>query len=128
MKRQVDPAVTRFIDSQPMSELFLPSLVVAEIRYGLHKLPEGRRRSDLEHNFEDFLAVGFDARILAFGAACAAGYAVVRAAREQCGRPVKTLDALIGGIAHTHGATLATRNIADFEGYGLSLINPWRHS
>jgi len=125
MKRRVDPVVA-FIDGQRIDELFLPSLVAAEIRYGLRRLPAGRRRDAIEADFAAFLEAGFASRILVFDDACAAGYATARTAREQAGRPVSIQDELIGGMALAHGATLATRNTADFDGYGLSLVNPWR--
>jgi predicted nucleic acid-binding protein len=126
MKRRVDPVVAAFIDQQPIDELFLPSLVAAEIRYGLRRLPAGRRRHEIEADFGTFLEAGFASRILPFDDACAVGYATARTARERAGRPVSIQDALIGGMALAHGATLATRNVADFEGYGLSLVNPWQ--
>ena len=116
-----------FIGCHPSSDLFVPSLVVAEIRYGLRRLPEGRQRDELERDFGTFLEAGFAARVLAFDADCALGYATARAVREQAGRPVPAMDALIGGMALAHGATLATRNVADFEGYGLSIVDPWQH-
>ncbi len=128
MKPHCHPAVAAFIDGQPLGELFLPSLVVADLHYGIRRLPEGRRRTDIGASFDAFLAAGFASRILVFDAACAAGYAVVRTARERAGRPVQIQDALIGGMALAHGAMLATRNIADFDGYGLSLVDPWQHA
>ena len=127
MKRHVHPAVARFIEGQPLRELFLPGLVIAEIRYGLQRLPAGRRRGDIERDFEAFLEAGFAARILVFDAACAKGYATMRTMREQAGRPLQILDALIGGMAVAYGATLATRNVADFDFHGLALINPWQN-
>jgi predicted nucleic acid-binding protein len=125
MKRRVHPAVAAFIAANPIDELFLPSLVVAEILYGVSRLPAGQRRNRIETDFRAFLEVGFTARILPFDAASAAGYATARTMREQAGRPVPVPYALIGGLALAHGATLATRNIADFDGYGLSLVDPW---
>jgi predicted nucleic acid-binding protein len=126
MKPHCHPAVSAFIDGQPLGDLFLPSLVVAELRYGMRRLPEGRRRDDIAANFEAFLAAGFALRILVFDAACAEGYAMARTTRERAGRPVQIQDALIGGMAVAYGATLATRNTADFDGYGLSLVDPWQ--
>lgn len=127
MRRHPHPAVAAFIGSHPSADLFVPSPVVAEIRYGLRRLPEGRRRDELERDFGMFLAAGFAARVLAFDADCTQGYAAARVVREQAGRPVPAMDALIGGIALAHGATLATRNVADFDGYGLSVVDPWQH-
>lgn len=123
-----DQKVLSFLNSQSLTELFLPAIVMAEIRYGIYQLPPGRRRSEIEANFTIFLESGFSTRIAMFNANCAQAYATARVTRQQAGRPVPTEDALIGGMALAYGATLATRNIADFDGYGLSLINPWAHS
>lgn len=126
IRPHIDPAVARFAHMQPLADLFLPSLVVAEIRYGLHRLLHGQRRRALEAHFATFLTTGFAARILVFDADCAEGYATARTARERAGRPVSLPDALIGGMALAHGATLATRNTPHFDGYGLALVNPWQ--
>ena len=101
---------------------------MAELRHGIARLPEGRRRAGIEDDFDAFCSAGFASRILSFDASCASGYALARSAREQAGRPVAVLDALIGGMVLAHGATLATRNIVDFDGYGLALVNPWAAS
>ena len=127
MRRQPHPAVAGFIEHKPSTDLFVPSLVVAEIRYGLRRLPAGKRRDELERNFGTFLEAGFAGRVLAFDADCALGYATARVIREQAGRPVPAMDALIGGMALAHGAMLATRNVSDFDGYGLSIVDPWQH-
>lgn len=120
-----EPGFARFTACQPVDLLFVPSLAVAEIRYGLQRMPLGQRRRDLDQAFKGFLQAGFELRILDFDEACATGYATARAAREAAGRPLAVIDALIGGMALAHRATLATRNTRDFEGYGLSLVNPW---
>lgn len=126
MKAQPDAAVAGFLARQHLATLFIPSLVVAELRYGIARLPGGQRRRGLEAALDAFLRQGFNNRVLAFDAACAASYAIVRAARETAGRPVAVQDALIGAMALTHGATLVTRNTGDFDGYGLTLIDPWQ--
>lgn len=125
MKRQPHPAVAACLNRLPLNDLFVPSLVVAEIRYGLRRLPNGRRRQDLIQAFDSFLEAGFPARILVFDAACAAGYAAARATRDEAGRPVAVQDALIGGMALAYGAIVVTRNRADFDGYGLEVLDPW---
>jgi predicted nucleic acid-binding protein len=117
--------VTGFLAGRHLETLFLPSLVVAEIRYGLARLPDGQRRASLESLFERLLAEGFADRVLPLDASCAEHYATARAAREVAGRPISMADGLIGGMALAHGAVLATRNTADFDGLGLTLVNPW---
>jgi predicted nucleic acid-binding protein len=127
-KRAIVPLKRRRVKryARKISELFVPSLVLAEIRYGLWRLPEGKRRSGIEEKFDAFLQTGFANRVLTFDASCADGYAKARVAHEQAGRPVEIQDALIGGMAIAYGAILATWNVADFEDYGLTVINPWQ--
>ncbi len=120
-----DPVMAKFTANYPLNQLYLPSIVIAEIRYGIERLPAGRRRREIEQDFDDFLKLGFGSRILVFDASCAAQYAIARTARQSAGRPISVQDALIGGMALAHGATLATPNTSDFDGYGLTLVNPW---
>lgn len=125
MRPAPDARVGRFLASRPLTDLFLPSLVVAEIQYGLARLSEGQRRQSLSAQFELLLAEAFAGRVLVFDARCAQAYAVARATRDRLGRPLQVQDALIGGMALAYGAQFATRNVADFDGYGLDLVNPW---
>jgi toxin FitB len=126
MRPQPAAAVVAFLRASGIDVLFLPSLAVAELRHGLARLPPGRRRSGLEANLDGVLMQGFPGRILVFDEACAVAYATARSVRESAGRPLQMLDALIGGMALAHGATLATHNIADFDGYGLTVVDPWQ--
>lgn len=125
MRRAPALPVMAYLRACRAEDLFLPSVVLAELRCGFALLPAGQRRASLQADFEGVLAQGFADRILSLDASCASGYATARSARARIGRPVAPLDALIGGMALAHGATLATRNISDFDGYGLSLIDPW---
>ncbi len=120
-----NPVMRDFIAQHSIMDLFLPRIALAEIRFGIKCLPAGKRQAELERNLELCLASGFATRLIAFGAGCAAGYAVAHVTREASGRPVSMQDEMIGGMALTYGATLATRNVPDFDGYGLSLVNPW---
>jgi len=64
-------------------------------------------------------------RILPFDSDAAQSYATIAAARRAAGRPIAQADCQIASIAHTRGATVATRNTPDFEGCEIDLINPW---
>jgi predicted nucleic acid-binding protein len=83
IKSSPNTDVANFFARQILSDLFVPSPVVAEIRYGLGRLPPGHRRDDLTHAFREFLAVGFRSRILPFDYDCAEGYAAARVRRER---------------------------------------------
>lgn len=125
MKPDCDEAVCRFVARQPAPSLFLPALVAAELRYGLLKMLLGARRLRLEGALETLLNSGFRKRMFVFDDLCARGYAIARTRREAAGRRTGMIDALIGGMALAHGATLVTLNTLDFDGYGLVLVNPW---
>ena len=126
MRPATNPQVAAFLAAQPAEELFTASLCEAEIRYGLARLPSGRRRDSLETAFQTFITTGFAGRILAFDSACTEGYAAVRTRREAAGLPISIPDALIAGTGLAHGATVATRNVADFVGCGVAVVDPWQ--
>ena len=125
LRPQPHPSVVAFFERAPAGELFLPSPCEAELRYGVARLPAGRRRTELAALLDGSVHEAFGPRVPVFDRACAAGYAAVRVARERAGRSMGVIDAMIGGMALAHGATLATRNVTDFEDCGLLLVNPW---
>ena len=104
---------------------FITALTLAELRDGAGRLPEGPRRTALHDAIGALETEAFAGRVLPFDAACASAYARIVGLRRRAGRPITPLDALIAAIAATHGARLATRNIRDFEGLGLSLVDPF---
>jgi predicted nucleic acid-binding protein len=97
-----------------------------EILHGLARLPVGRRRRQaLEERWEQLVRSLFSGRVFPFDRPAAHWYAALLQQRDRIGQPFSTADAVIAAIALAHGATLATRHTADFEGIGLPLINPW---
>jgi hypothetical protein len=93
------PAVAAYLQAQDPGTLFTASLCEAEIRYGIARLPVGRRRDALDAAFRSFLAEGFAARVIAFDGACAEGYAAVRVRREPAGLPVSIPGTMIAGTS-----------------------------
>lgn len=121
-----DQRVMAWVDSQPAERVHLAAVTVAEILYGLARLPEGARRRDLADRFEAMLAEDLGHRVLPFDEAAAVHCADILASRERAGRPAGLADAQIAGICRSHAATLATRNLADFDATGVALANPWQ--
>jgi predicted nucleic acid-binding protein len=113
-----------WLDGFQRDELFLTTVAVAEIRYGLSLLPEGRRREALTQTY-DRMESGFAGRIIPFTLDAAHLYGRLKAVRQRRGHVIETKDAMIAAICLSHGATLATRNTKDFEGLDLQLINPF---
>jgi predicted nucleic acid-binding protein len=119
------PEVAAWMALQPEELLFTTSVCQAEILAGVEVLPEGRHRRILEAAAKAIFASAFDGRILPFDDKSAAFYAEIFATRKRAGRPTATTDLMIAAIARAQGADVVTRNTADFEGSGLTLINPW---
>jgi predicted nucleic acid-binding protein len=117
--------VLEWMRSQPRSALFTSAITEAELFYGVALLPEGRRRSDLEMLVNAILSEDLSGKILPFDSAAAREYADIAATRRGRGRPISEPDARVAAIARSRGASLATRNTADFENCGVELIDPW---
>ena len=126
MRPVPNPAVLAWVDAQSDRDLWLCSVVVSELLYGLARLPSGARRLQLTQAFEAMLAEDFAGRVLAFDLSAAVVYADLVAAREQLGQPLAMADAQIAATCLAPGARLATRNTRHFEGLGLVWLNPWQ--
>jgi predicted nucleic acid-binding protein len=95
------------------------------MRYGIERLPDGQRKAELRAKAADIFFTLTD-KVLPFDARAALRYASLVADRERDGRPIAAFDAQIAAICQAHGATLATRNVKDFEDTGVELIDPWQ--
>lgn len=125
MRDEPAARVERWVDDQDSGELAVTAVTVAELRYGIARLPRGARRSKLAESADALVDRGFAGRILAFDHAAADHYADLAADRDRAGRPIATPDAQIAAICRARGATLATRNTRDFEEAGIGLVDPW---
>ena len=126
MRGRPDTAVMAWISDQPPSELFSTVVTIAEITYGLERLPQGRRRTSLEQAYQS-LFLSMAAHVLTFDVEAALLYGPLVASKEQAGIAIDPMDAQLACIAASHGAMIATRNERDFADCGALLVNPWRH-
>ncbi len=104
--------------------LAVPTIALAELRYGIARLPAGRRRSGLLH-FWQATCTQFRGRIFSFDERAAERYGDVAANAERAGRQLNISDGQIAAIALVHGMSVATRNVGDFEPAGVAIVNPW---
>jgi toxin FitB len=118
-------AVESWMSDQPVAGIFISSITEAELRYGLALLPDGQRQRRLVAQAEAMLAEDFAGRILPFDSPAASAYARIAAARRLSGRPISQADAQIAAVAASRGASLATRNVADFVDCGVEVVDPW---
>lgn len=123
MRSEPDPAVLAWADTA--GALHTTAVTVAEVEYGIARLPDGQRKARLTTLAAEVFA-DFGDVILPFDTQAAHRYAEIVAGRERGGRPVATADAQIAAICASRKATLATRNTRDFDGTSISLVNPWQ--
>ena len=125
MRTSPDAAVVSWVDRQPADSIWVTSLTVFEVRFGLAVLPRGRKRLGLEAAFEKVLEEDLENRVLDFDAPAAAAAARLAADRKNAGRSADLRDTLIAGIAQARRATVATRNTRHFEGLDVPVVDPW---
>ena len=125
MRPLPNAAVEVWVSRYEKSDLYLSSVSEAELRYGIALLPSGRRKERLKTSMEAMLQRAFQNRILSFDRKSAHTYAEIAASRKLAGRPPSRFDCQIASIASSNDCVLATRNIRDFVGMGVDLLNPW---
>ncbi|MCU1717701.1 type II toxin-antitoxin system VapC family toxin [Pseudomonas sp. 5P_3.1_Bac2] len=125
MKANPEPAVIAWVDAQPVSELFTSSISVAEVLYGIARMPEGKRKQSFFNLAQVMFDQDFAGRIVAFDADAAVYFASLAAGSEAKGRVVGLADGQIAAIAAVYDAQVATRNVRHFDSLGVQVINPW---
>ena len=126
LRPRPDPLVETWLASRDASMLFFTTVGEAELRHGIALLPAGRRRQALGDAVDAILDQDLRDRILPFDRAAALAYAQIAAIRRAAGRPISQFDCQIVAIASAHGAAVATRNVADYLGCGVPIIDPWQ--
>jgi predicted nucleic acid-binding protein len=125
MRPEPSSLVRGWVQAQRPGELCTTAVTVAEIRYGLERLPAGRRKESLLVVATDiFSALG--EYVQPFDSGAAIWYARIVSSRESRGLPIEGFDAQIAAICRSHGAALATRNVKDFAETGIDVIDPWQ--
>jgi toxin FitB len=125
--RRVKPdlGVLRWLDELDEDRTFVSVISLAEIRRGIVLMDEGRRKADLAAWLTHDLPQRFADRVLSVSTDVALSWGDLMGQARQKGVGLASLDAFIAATAHAHDLILATRNINDFQGFGLDLINPW---
>lgn len=121
-RRDPDAKVVRWLEGRPATSLYLSVLTLGELRKGIEALPEGARKRRLLDWLEVELPGFFAGRALPIDARVADRWGQLVA---QAGRPVPAIDSLLAATALTHGLSLVTRNLRDFQYPGLAVVDPW---
>ncbi|NEQ32586.1 MAG: type II toxin-antitoxin system VapC family toxin [Leptolyngbya sp. SIO4C5] len=125
MRPAASSTVEAWCNSQPEDNLFITTVTQAEILYGIRILSAGSRKKRLQEMTGILFDQTFGHRILSFDQESAEYYAEITAYRRSQGKPISQFDAQIAAICRAQRAAIATRNVDDFAGCGLEIINPW---
>jgi predicted nucleic acid-binding protein len=121
-----EPAVERWLDSQPPESIWTTTITIFEIRFGLALLAPSRRRDRLDDALARAIDDILEGRVLPFDRSAAETAAAIAARQRQIGRTIEIRDVQIAGIAAARKATLATRNIRHFQDLAIALVDPWQ--
>lgn len=125
MKPEPSEMVLDWIRGKEQNHLAISTITMAEIAYGLGRLPQGKRREDLQGRFERLIDQGFHDRVFEFSAKPALLYGELCNTRLNQGLHVDAFDMMIAAIARVNDCAIATRNTGDFQACSLKLINPF---
>lgn len=127
MRDKTNQSVKGWFQQQSITDLYITSVTMAEVWYGLYRMPEGKRKQALLSRFQRILENIFKDSILAFDGTHTAIYAKIRSSKDSIGNPMSNPDAQIASIAKFNDALLATRNVKDFLDCGLTIVNPFEY-
>lgn len=125
VKPHPDPGLIEWLRDADEDRTFLSVITLGEVRYGIDRMAEGRRKTRLSGWVSDEIIDRFRHRVLPVDLAVAQGWGRMRARAGGVGKCVSMLDALIAATAETHGLTVVTRNRKDFAATGVPMICPW---
>ncbi|HLF13122.1 MAG TPA: type II toxin-antitoxin system VapC family toxin [Gammaproteobacteria bacterium] len=125
MRVSPEPKVVAWLDAQPPESVWITSITLFEVRFGLALLPKGKERRALEAAFAQLLEEDLEHRVSDFDSPAATEAAALAAKRQKAGRPADMRDTQIAGIALARHATLATRNARHFADLDVPVVDPW---
>jgi predicted nucleic acid-binding protein len=125
MRRDVDATIRNWVDRRPVESIWMTTITIFEIRFGIEALAKGRRLQQLEDDFTKMIAEDFQGRVLDLDYAAAEAAASFCAQRKLRGRPIEMRDTLIAGIIISRRAKLATRNLRHFDDLEIAVVDPW---
>jgi toxin FitB len=124
VKPRPNPGLIRWMESVDEDRTFISVISLAEIRYGIERLPVGHRRRRLDEWLHRELPLRFESRTLPIDGTVADAWGKTVSRCDAVGRPIAAMDAFLAATAETYGLTLVTRNVSDFP-LVRKILNPW---
>jgi toxin FitB len=128
LRPEPERGVIDWLNAQEPETLYLTTVNLAELLAGIEAMPVGRRRSRLNAALLDQVMPLFEGRILAFDRKAAEAFARIEASARLAGNRISFADGAIAAMAFANGFMLATRNVRDFKGTNIKILNPWVRS
>ncbi|NTU64757.1 MAG: type II toxin-antitoxin system VapC family toxin [Chloroflexi bacterium] len=123
--KQPQPSVIEFVDALDPDDVYLSVITIGEIVKGIEKLPKSKRKQELLTWLKEDLLIRFDGKMMALDTEVLVEWGMLAARLESSGRTMPAIDSLIAATVLAQQATLVTRNVADFAGAGVNIVNPW---
>jgi len=124
VKPRPNPGLIVWMEAADEDRVFISVISLAELSYGVERLPAGKRRNRLEEWLRHELPLRFEGRILPIDAGVAEAWGKTVSRCEAAGRPMSAMDAFLAATAEVHRLTLVTRNVSDFP-LLRAVVNPW---
>ena len=120
-----NPNVVEYVDALDPDAVYLSVITIGEITKGIEKLPKSKRKRELQTWLREDLLIRFDGKIISLDTEVLVEWGILAARLEASGRIMPAMDSLIAATVLVHQLTLVTRNVDDFEGAGVDIVNPW---
>lgn len=127
MKPQPDATVRAWLNDQAAETLYLSSVTLADLLFGIRALPAGKRKNLLDRALTELLEL-FEDRVLPFDTDAARRYADLAVAARTGGRGFPTPDGYIAAVAASRGMIVASRDTSPYVAAGVTVINPWKNA
>lgn len=125
VKKEPNPEVEKWIASQDEQSMYLSVITFGELRKGIEKLPDSKKKKELNRWIKEDLNNRFKNRIIYITMDIANKWGEILATAEKQGRSLPAIDSLLAATALVHDLTIVTRNTQDMDGSGVDIINPW---
>lgn len=123
--KQSNPKVVEFVDSLDPDDVYLSVITIGEITKGIEKLPKSKRKQELETWLKEDLLIRFEGKIVSLDVDVLVAWGILTGRLEASGRILPAIDSLIAATVLSHEFKLITRNVDDFTGADIEIINPW---
>lgn len=125
VSKRPNSKVVEFVDSLDDNDVYLSVLTIGEITKGIEKLPRSKRKQELHTWLREDLLVRFSEKIIPIDNEVVTEWGLLTARLELAGISMPAIDSLIAASALSYAVALVTRNVDDFKGAGIEIVNPW---